>query len=122
MRSSCACRPACTRPRPAWPRSSAAGASSAYRSCSRRSWPASGLWTDALDLPALAAPHRDEIDAVELRLPTGLHPSPACLAAVERCRRELGLPVVLSPIVARERAAGKQLPRARLAYHLAEAR
>jgi hypothetical protein len=78
------------------------------------------LWADDADLPALVGPHREEIDAVELRLPGALHPSAAGVAAIARCHRQLGLPITLSPIVARARVAGKQLPRARLTYDLAE--
>lgn len=81
---------------------------------------ASWLWREGLDLAAAVAALRGEVDTVELRLPGAFEPPPAALAAAARCRGVLGVPVALSPIVARERTAGKQLPRARLAYHLGE--
>jgi 3',5'-cyclic AMP phosphodiesterase CpdA len=79
---------------------------------------ASCLWTDA-GAPAVER-WRGLIDGVELRRTGALAPSSAGLAAIARHRDALGVPVTLSPIVAREQVAGKQLPRARLGYHLAE--
>jgi hypothetical protein len=49
-----------------------------------------------------------------------LWPESKQLKDIERCRREVGVPVTLAPLVSKEPAAERFFPRVRIGYHAAE--
>lgn len=78
------------------------------------------IWSERSGILTEAAEHRDYLDGVELQLPSALLPDDACLKAISRMRDELGLSVSIAPLLPREVAPGKQHPRTRIGYHVAE--
>lgn len=78
------------------------------------------LWSDRLDLPASAALHTDKVDTIELQIPGELYPDAHILGGLIQCREESGLPLVLTPIIAREQTQGKYHPRTRFGYRREE--
>ncbi len=73
------------------------------------------IWSDGLDVVAQALQHREQIDGIELQVPGALVPGDACLEQIARCDAELGLPVLLSPLV-RARGAANRVHRPRIGY------
>lgn len=60
------------------------------------------------------------IDGVEWQMAGRLYPDAQSLVQIQRCQRDLNLPVSLTPVIPREKVPGKQHLRTRIGYHLPE--
>jgi hypothetical protein len=77
------------------------------------------LWSGRHDLAGLVAPRVDLVDTIEVQVAGSTLPLEDCLRQLRHVA-ELGRPVSLATILARETVAGKQHPRTRVGYRAAE--
>ncbi|MCZ7644383.1 MAG: metallophosphoesterase [Planctomycetota bacterium] len=78
------------------------------------------LWSPRLELAKSVERFAGSVDAVELQVPGELFPESSLLRGLEACRERHGLPVVLTPVIAREATQGKYHPRTRFGYRVEE--
>ena len=77
---------------------------------------ASWLWSRQLDLPTHVARKRGELDEVEIQVLGSPWPDKLCLSQIRECKEQLGIEVMLSPVIPRELVSGKQHMRTRMGY------
>lgn len=78
------------------------------------------LWSEWLKLTETVRPYAPQLDSIEVQVPGTLWPEQPCLQEIARCRRELGIPLTLAPLLAQEYTPGKYHPRMRIGYRAAE--